>query len=326
VRVPDDQPSITAALTEIAGDGVVEITDNGRYEEALDIQVVADGAVEIRASNGRRPTLVLSGLSIAGAVDSACLLNGLLIAGAALQVPAVAGNALARLELSHCTLVPGITLDAAGQPLQPNAASLVLEIPGLAVQIDRCLLGAIRAHEHAQVAASDSLIDATARDGVAFAAGDGTSPGAVLSLSACTLIGKVHTAEVGLISNSILFAALAQGDSWAVPVRAARKQVGCVRFSWLPFNSRVPRRHRCQPDSSSSARHIAPRFTSLRYGTPAYGQLASSTPPEILQGADDESEMGVFHQLYGAQRVTNLRIRLAEYLRVGLRAGIFHES
>ena len=36
--------------------------------------------------------------------------------------------------------------------------------------------------------------------------------------------------------------------------------------------------------------------------------------------------MGVFHQLYGAQRVTNLRIRLAEYLRVGLRAGIFHES
>ena len=225
VRVPDDQPSITAALTEIAGDGVVEITDNGRYEEALDIQVVADGAVEIRASNGRRPTLVLSGLSIAGAVDSACLLNGLLIAGAALQVPAVAGNALARLELSHCTLVPGITLDAAGQPLQPNAASLVLEIPGLEVQIDRCLLGAIRAHEHAQVAASDSLIDATARDGVAFAAGDGASPGAVLSLSACTLVGKVHTAEVGLISNSILFAALAQGDSWAVPVRAARKQL-----------------------------------------------------------------------------------------------------
>lgn len=326
VRVPDDQPSISDALTAIAGDGVVEITDNGRYAEALDIQVVADGAVEIRASNGRRPTLVLSGLSIAGAADSACLLNGLLIAGAPLQVPTGAGNALARLELSHCTLVPGISLDAAGQPQQPNAASLLLEIPGLEVQIDRCLLGAIRAHEHAQVAASDSLIDATARDGVAFAAGDGASPGAVLSLSACTLVGKVHTAEVGLISNSILFAALAQGDSWAVPVRAARKQVGCVRFSWLPFNSRVPRRHRCQPDSSSSARHIAPRFTSLRYGTPAYGQLAASTALEILQGADDESEMGVFHQLYGAQRVTNLRIRLAEYLRVGLRAGIFHES
>jgi len=116
VRVPDDQPSISAALTEIAGDGVVEITDNGRYEEALDIQVVADGAVEIRASNGRRPTLVLSGLSIAGAVDSACLLNGLLVAGAPLQVLAGASNALARLELSHCTLVPGISLDSPASP------------------------------------------------------------------------------------------------------------------------------------------------------------------------------------------------------------------
>ncbi|MBD9425530.1 hypothetical protein IB232_09385 [Pseudomonas sp. PDM15] len=326
IRVPDDQASIAAALTEIAGDGVVEITDNGRYEEALSIQVAADGAVEIRARNGRRPVLVLSQLDISGAADSACLLNGLLIAGAPLRVAAGAGNALARLELSHCTLVPGIELDANGQPQQPSTPSLQLEIASLYTRISRCLVGAIRAHERATLQASDSLIDATARDGVAFAAVDGASPGAALSLDACTLIGKLHTSEVGLISNSILFAALAPADSWAVPVRAERKQVGCVRFSWLPFNSILPRRHRCQPDSSSASRHIAPRFTSLRYGTPAYGQIATSTAAEILQGADDESEMGVFHQLYGAQRVTNLRIRLAEYLRVGLHAGIFHES
>lgn len=326
VRVPDDQPTLVAALAEIAGDGVVEITDNGRYEEALAIQVVADGAVEIRARNGRRPVLLLSQLSISGAADSACLLNGLLIAGTPLQVEAGAGNALARLELAHCTLVPGLELDAAGQPLQPTSPSLLLEIPGPQVRISRSLVGAIRAHPHAVLQARDSLIDATARDGVAFAAPDGQAAGAALSLEGCTVIGKLHTSEVGLISNSILFAALATGDSWAVPVRAERKQVGCVRFSWLPFDSIMPRRYRCQPDSSAAARHNAPRFTSLRYGTPAYGQLATSTVREILQGADDESEMGVFHQLYGAQRITNLRIRLAEYLRVGLAAGIFHES
>jgi hypothetical protein len=34
----------------------------------------------------------------------------------------------------------------------------------------------------------------------------------------------------------------------------------------------------------------------------------------------------VFHHLYGAQRESNLRIRLGEYLRVGLRAGIFYAS
>jgi hypothetical protein len=161
---------------------------------------------------------------------------------------------------------------------------------------------------------------------VAYAAADGESPGAALSLVACTTIGKLHCSEVALISDSILFAALAAGDTWVTPVRAARKQIGCVRFSWLPLESIVPARHRCQPDSQQSAHHIAPRFSSLRYGTPAYGQLTTNTPSEILRGASDESEMGVFHHLYGTQRETNLRIRLAEYLRVGLRAGIFYES
>ena len=326
VRVPDDQPTLVAALIEIAGNGVIEITDNSRYEETLEIAVQADGAVEIRAANGRRPTLLLGALTITGEANSACTLNGLLIAGAPLRVPDDPGNLLEQLQLSHCTLVPVIELDSAGHPLQPATPSLQLAIAGLQVQIARSIVGAIRAHERAQVEASDSLIDATARDGVAFAALDGEAPGALLSLDACTLIGKLHSAEIGLISNSILLAALAPADSWATPVRAARKQVGCVRFSWLPFASIVPRRHRCQPDSAATAHSIAPRFTSLRYGSAAYGQLATSTPDEILRGADDESEMGVFHHLYGAQRVTNLRIRLAEYLRVGLRAGIFHES
>ena len=149
--------------------------------------------------------------------------------------------------------------------------------------------------------------------------------GAALTLEACTVVGKLHAAQMS-VSNSILLAALAEGDSWAVPVRAARKQVGCVRFSWLPLGAIVPTRFRCQPGSASDAQHIAPRFTSLVYGTPAYAQLARSTPPEVLRGADDESEMGVFHHLHGAQREANLRIRLAEYLRVGLRAGIFYES
>jgi len=36
--------------------------------------------------------------------------------------------------------------------------------------------------------------------------------------------------------------------------------------------------------------------------------------------------MGAFHQLFQPQRETNLRIRLDEYLRVGLEAGIFYPS
>lgn len=326
VQVPDDHATLAAALAAIAGDGVIEITDSGRYGETLAIDVIADGSVEIRASNGRRPVLVLNGLSISGGAGSACTLNGLLITGAPLEVPDTGGNALARLNLIHCTLVPGITLDADGSPAQPATPSLQLAVAGLEASIDRCIVGAIRSHARSELLAVNSLIDATAHDGVAFAAMDGDGPGAALSLIACTVVGKLHTAEVGLVSNSILFAALAAADPWAAPVRAARKQVGCVRFSWLPFASIVPARHRCQPATAQAAGHIAPRFSSLHYGTPAYGQLATATPAEIRRGADDESEMGVFHHLHGAQRETNLRIRLAEYLRVGLRAGVFYES
>lgn len=326
VSVPSDQPTLSAALTAIAGSGVIEITDSSRYSETLTIDVVLDGSVEIRAANNQRPVLDLGGLTITGSKNSACTLNGLLISGATLEVPDVADNSLARLNLLHCTLVPGIALNPDGSPVQPTQPSLQLALAGLETEIERCIVGKIHSHVRSSLRAIDSIIDATERDGVAFSAMDDEAPGAALTLLACTVIGKVHTSEVDLISNSILFAALATGDAWGAAVRATRKQVGCVRFSWLPFDSVVPTRHRCAPDSAQAAQRIAPRFTSLHYGTPAYGQLTNSTPVEILRGADDESEMGIFHHLYGAQRETNLRIRLAEYLRVGMRAGIFYES
>ncbi len=326
VEVPGDHATIAAALVAIAGNGVIEITDSNRYSETLGIDVVAEGNVEIRARNGRRPILELGGLSISGAQNSTCTLNGLLISGAPVEVPAVGANQLQRLNILHCTLVPGITLSTDGEPVQPTTASLLLAIAGLETEVEKSILGAVRGHARSGFSAADSIIDATARDGVAYAAADDESPGAALSLVACTVVGKIHCSEIGLVSNSILFAALATGDTWPAPVRAARKQVGCVRFSWLPFESIVPTRHRCQPNSNQSAQYIAPRFNALRFGMPAYAQLATSTPVEILRAADDESEMGVFHHLYGALRETNLRIRLAEYLRVGLRAGIIYES
>jgi len=99
-----------------------------------------------------------------------------------------------------------------------------------------------------------------------------------------------------------------------------------VRYCYVPLDAQLPPRYACQPQSAEQVHQIVPRFTSLRYGTPGYAQLRSRTPDAIRRGAESESEMGVYHHLYGPQRETNLRIRLAEYLRVGLRAGIFYES
>jgi hypothetical protein len=69
---------------------------------------------------------------------------------------------------------------------------------------------------------------------------------------------------------------------------------------------------------------VRPQFTSLKYGDPGYCQLVSWAACEIRAGADDEAEMGAFHDLYEPQRETNLRIRLEEYLRFKLEAGVFY--
>ena len=114
---------------------------------------------------------------------------------------------------------------------------------------------------------------------------------------------------------------LATGDGWQAPLWSDRRQQGCVRFCYLPQGSRVPRRYRCQPAADASAVGLRPSFTSLRYGEAGYCQLGRDTPVEIRQGADDGSEMGVFHDLFQAQRETNLRVRLAEYARFDLDVG-----
>lgn len=325
IRVPDDHPTIQAALAALAGDGVVEITDSGRYDETLAVNVNAGGHVILRAAGRCRPTLILGGdFPVTGGANSAFTLEGLLVAGARLHVPA-AGNELARLRIAHATLVPGLALDGAGDPVSPGAASLVAELPGLAVELERAILGALRVAEGARLAATDAILDANDPAATAYCAPDEVSPGGELSLTACTAIGKINADAVGLISNSILLARATPGDTLP-PVYARRRQTGCVRFSYLPFASLVPRRHRCQPESAEGESDIAPHFTSLRYGVPAYCQLMRSTPDEIRRGADDESEMGAYHALFAAQREANLQIRLREFLRVGLSSGVFYET
>jgi hypothetical protein len=125
-----------------------------------------------------------------------------------------------------------------------------------------------------------------------------------------------------------------------------------MRFSFVPRGALTPRRFRCQPqlaiDEAIAAREAAlgmpvptgerdaialqetrrvvPAFVSRRFGRPTYAQLRTGAPQEIRTGADDEAEMGAFHLVYAPQRETNLRIRLEEYLRFSLEAGVFHET
>ncbi|HSJ57013.1 MAG TPA: hypothetical protein VLC95_07515 [Anaerolineae bacterium] len=168
-------------------------------------------------------------------------------------------------------------------------------------------------------------------------AGDalGQRPGPRTTLERVTLFGAVYVREFDVASETI----------FTGPAVAERRQVGCTRFCFLPAGSRVPRRFRCQPDlalidyareigketadelpaaerDAVSAR-VTPAFTSVVYGEPAYAQLTQTCAEEIRTGAEDGAEMGAFEHLKQPQREANLHASLAEYLRLGLQAGIF---
>jgi hypothetical protein len=322
VTAPD---SIAAALGGLSGSGVIEVHGNGRFEEAISIGAAAGVRIELRAAEGVRPALVLpSNLEITLADDAEVTLNGFLLAGGALRV--LNGTGRGRLRLRHCTLIPGIRLKVDGTPDQPGAPSLLVESGSVAVEIDHCILGGVRADANATVTITNSIVDANDATAVAYSAADGIGPGGEVQIITSTLIGKVHARILRLVSNSILEARLAESDAWTVPVQAERRQEGCARFSYLPLSSRTPRRHRCVPALPADAARMRPQFTAERYGDPAYLQLSARTPLEIRDGADDESEMGAYHEVFGPQRETNLQIRLDEYLRFGLEAGIFYST
>jgi hypothetical protein len=71
-----------------------------------------------------------------------------------------------------------------------------------------------------------------------------------------------------------------------------------------------------------AASFVRPQFWSTHFGDPGYARLARPVIPEIWRGADDESEMGVFHDLFQPQREANLRARLEEYTPAGMNCGI----
>ena len=341
---------IQDALNNLPDGGVAQITDSGRYEETLSIALNAGGKLELRAANEHRPTLVLGGdLQITGGDDAEVTLNGLLIIGGKIVV--LESAMLRRLTLRHCTLVPGLSLDIEGEPPSVPEPSLVIDPSGVTIEIDRCIVGPLAIAEGSGVQITDSIVDATAQDEIAFAGPPSVGQvGGTLKIDSSTVIGRIHTAEMTLVSNSILLAAPQAGDP-TPPIRSDRKQAGCVRFSYLPENARVPRRYRTQPDLAiktaleealkqnpeltadqkdqidrETRTRVRPIFSDLHYGQPDYAQLDSATAAEIRTGADDESEMGAFHHLFAPQRETNINVRLDEYLRFGLEAGIFFET
>ncbi|MFC9271727.1 hypothetical protein [Streptomyces zhihengii] len=311
-------------------DGVIEITHSGAFQEQLDFELEPGDRLEVRAAEGCRPVVRLldwysnrpDALNIRareedcppGAEPPRITLDGLLVTGRGLHVSGPVGAVVVR----HCTLVPGWSLEPECSPHSPDEASLVLERTTACVRIEHSVLGTIEVvgdevrHDPLPIHLHDSVLDATGHGRAALSAPDCAPAHAVLHARRATVIGEVHTHAVEIAENSVFTGRM----------RVARRGVGGLRYSYVPPGSRTPRRYRCVPDGPGEA-GVRPVFASERYGTPAYARLADGCPPAIRRGADDGSEMGVFHDLYEPQREDSLRARLAEYTPAGTDAGIF---
>ncbi|MFL6211754.1 MAG: hypothetical protein ACJ74W_23100 [Pyrinomonadaceae bacterium] len=252
-------------------------------------------------------------------------LDGLLIAGRSMMI---AGN-LSDVLIRHCTLVPGWSLDEQNNPSSGTEPSIELTDTSTRLRIEHSIVGSILinvsevASEPLEVHISDSVLDATGNDLEALYGPDNAFAQARLRILRSTVFGRVRTHAITLAENCIFMGR----------VGVARSQLGCMRFCYVPPDSRTPRRYNCQPDlvvsglSGADARaqaemRVRPQFNSVRYGTPDYCQLADTCPLEISRGADDESEMGVFHDLFQPQREANLRARLDDFTPAGMNAGI----
>jgi hypothetical protein len=217
VRVPQDFATIAAALAAVTArpEAIVEITDSGRYEETLAFTLGAHQRLELRASNGQRPALILGAdCEIRGGAQSRLYLNGLLIAGGTLTVPAENANAIQELTLAHCTLVPGIRLARDGSPLRPDVPSVSAGEPNdpLSIVLERSVSGALHVSSLAtSINAKDSIIDGgPARDAMAVVSGKHNAPIDLLETNPAidVTIGARGPTKVSIPKNTYSVAAM----------------------------------------------------------------------------------------------------------------------
>jgi hypothetical protein len=345
---------------------VIEITDSGVYVEPIEIELQERKSLQIRAANGARPVICLldwktdlpDSLMVKLGRASRFTLDGLLITGRGVHIHGTtdenAGAEICAGEVTirHCTLVPGWALHPNCDPKRPNEASL--ELYNVRVDIEHSIIGAIQVNEDEVMTdpiplrISDSIWDATSSENEMLGAPGCPVAHATLTVLRSTVFGEIQVHAIALAENSI-FDGL---------IKVARRQIGCMRFCYITPGSRMPRRYNCQPDLAEQAiaaelresfkklsalsdsqkeeeikaaqqrerERVRPQFNSMHYGTPAYCQLSGTCAEEITRGADDEAEMGVFHDLFQPQREANLRARLDEYTPAGMQAGIIYAS
>jgi hypothetical protein len=346
--------SVTAAIaqwqTDLRPNAIISILDSRNYALPGSIVLRNEGSLAIEAADRQRPLLQTptTGMSVDVSApvapgdpdrNGSLTLSGVVVEG----FLDVVGD-LGQLRFLHSTLVPGRKLDEDGKPQTSNpsvnveglSATGVIINTELKVEATYSILGGLIVPENARgIWILDSVVDGA---GSAAISGPSVSHSAPLTTERSTFFGIVLMKS--LHASEAIFNDTAD---------AQRTQGGCVRFSYVPPGSHVPRRYRCQPDleiaqeiaealkrnplltaieqaeiTSFIEGWLVPSFKALNYGSPYYAQLHLGCPEQIRTGAEDGSEVGAFCNLKQPQRESNLKIRLQEYLPFGLQGGIIY--
>jgi hypothetical protein len=288
---------------------VIDIADSGTYHEAPHIVLEAGEQLQIRASNMARPVLRMfdyhggapEQIGISGAPGSTLVLDGLLVAGGAIAIDTGASACVPDgavqerfvVTLRHTTLVPGWEADSASRAPWRGKPSVLLGAAGVVMRVEHCVLGPIQVlHADAMVAlhVADSIIDGGHRSALAITGtGYGSAP-ARASFVRATVIGLAQVHEIALAENSVFLG----------PLLVAQRHAGRVRLCYVAPGSRTPQREHCEPAAARDAERVRPRYCSLRYGMPGYGQLAHECINEINCGVVDDAGMEAFQEFVHA--------------------------
>ena len=232
----------------------------------------------------------------------------------------VATNSVSDLLIRHCTL--------------RNPAAVALKNTGpvtnVAVRLDQSICGPVIFTDGmtGDLTITGSVVGADGGSATVLAA-----PALACTLCDTTILGAAKMREVSA-TNTI----------FAETAAALLRQSGCLRYSFAPQGSQLPRAFRCQPDlaialaaaakgadltaaeSSVVEQSVQPVFLDTGLDEPGLAMLHALCPDAIRTGGESQSEMGAFSTAAYGIATTNLTSLFSEYLPLALGGAVLDDT
>lgn len=224
-----------------------------------------------------------------------------------------------QVTIRHCTLDPG------GEQAAVEETAVAIPTVRLLVRgtieelvIDSSIVGPIL-EDFDQEDPLAAIAQLTIRDSLVHSLDAGATPAIQTRLGNVTLERTTVFGDV-LVKELHATEALIQGL-----VSVTDNQHGCFRFSATHDEPET----RLPPQFESHL--FAPKipnlfFVSQRFGDPGYGQLSNLAPQEIVRGAENRAEMGVFNQLLTPIKQDDLNAKFGEFMPFGLIPQFINET